>query len=285
MSKTDKYIPGQYWERRLSKDFSLTGVGHLGFQLEYNIWLYKARLHVLGGLLKEKNVNCRGKKLLDIGVGTGFYVNFWEELGVKDITGIDITTKAVEELEKKYPDYRFIKADISKAELPLDEKFDVITGFDVFFHIVEDSGFEQAIKNLKKLSHKETIILIMDNFLKEYKAARGHENDRTLEYYEKILSSNSIGIEDIRPLFYFMNTPIDIERISGRLLKFLIKWVWWTNRAIMGCCKKLGALGRGITYFWALTLYYFDRIILKCTFVGPSTKLLLAKLSPSKNEL
>jgi len=32
-----KYIPEKYWEKRLNKDFSLSGVGHLGFGLEYNI--------------------------------------------------------------------------------------------------------------------------------------------------------------------------------------------------------------------------------------------------------
>jgi ubiquinone/menaquinone biosynthesis C-methylase UbiE len=278
LSKTDKYIPQKYWEKRLSKNFSLTGVGHSRFGLEYNVWLYRARLSVLRRLLKEKKINCSGRKLLDIGVGTGFYINFWEKLGVKHITGIDITTKAVSELKKRYPNYRFIKADVSKAGfLPINEKFDIVTAFDILFHIVKQDEFEQAIKNLKKLCHRNTIILVMDNFLKECKPSRGHENDRTLKYYKNILSSNGIEIEGVRPIFYLMNTPIDIERINGNLLKYFVIVAWRMNTKVTRCLKKLGMLGRCVAYCWALTLYCIDRVILKCTSVGPSTKLLLAK--------
>jgi len=278
VSKTDTYIPQKYWEKRLSKDFSLTGVGHIAFGLEYNIWLYRARLSVLRRLLKERKINCSGRKVLDIGVGTGFYINFWEKLGVKHITGIDITTKAVSELKKRYPNYRFMNADVSKSEfLSINEKFDIITVFDVLFHIVKQDEFEQAIKNLKNLCHRDTIILVMDHFLKEYKTSGWHENDRTLKYYKNILSSNGIEIESVRPIFYLMNTPVDIERINGNFLKYFIRMAWRINTKMTRCFKRLGVLGRCVAYCWALTVYCIDRVILKCTSVGPSTKLLLAK--------
>jgi len=178
----NKYVPEKYWQERLSKDFSLSGVGHLGFGLGYNIWLYKARLYTLRALLKKYNINCIDKKVLDVGVGTDYYIDFWEKLGVKNITGIDITTKAIEELKNKYPNYRFVKGNISNMDhkIFLNEKYDIITAFDVLFHIVEEQDFEHAIENIKSLSHEGTIILIMDNFLKDYKYAIGHENDRTL---------------------------------------------------------------------------------------------------------
>lgn len=278
-NRKEQYNPEEYWESRLNKDFSLGGVGHLGFSLEYNIWLYKARLCVLRKILKKRNIDPRGKRLLDIGVGTGFYINFWEGLGIKDVTGIDITAKSVKELKKKYPTHKFIKADICDKKIPINDKFDIIIAFDVLFHIVREDKFGQAIKNIKKLCHIDTTILIMDNFLKEYKPARGHENDRTLKYYKKILGSNSMEIKDIKPIFYFMNTPIDIERINNKLIKTLLKWMWWINGKIIGGSKRIGRLGKGISYFWAFLLYCLDRIILRYTSIGPGTKLLLAKPS------
>lgn len=275
--KDKKYNPESYWEKRLSKNFSLTGVGHLGFGLEYNIWLYKARLHVINQLLKEKNVNCKGKKLLDIGVGTGFYIKFWEGLGVNNITGVDITTKAIEELKKIYPNHRFVNTDISSIELPINEKYDIITCFDVLYHIVDEEDFKHAIENIRKLTHETTIIFIMDSFLKKYKPARGHENDRTLKYYKKILDYNLITVEDIKPIYYFMNTPIDVERVNNRFLKFLIKKIWRLNLKMNSFCKKIGKRGKSISYLWAFNLYCIDCIILKYISIGPSTKLLFGK--------
>jgi len=154
MNQKQQYIPEEYWQKRLSKDFSLTGVGYLRFKIEYNIWLYRARLYTLKKILKRADFNCNGKKLLDIGVGTGFYIDFWKKSGVRNITGIDITTKSIEELKKKYPDCKFIKADISNKNIHLDEKFDIITAFDVLFHIVEEDTFEIAIENIKKFSQR-----------------------------------------------------------------------------------------------------------------------------------
>ncbi|HPP67020.1 MAG TPA: class I SAM-dependent methyltransferase [bacterium] len=277
MNQKQQYIPQEYWQKRLSKDFSLTGVGYLRFKIEYNIWLYKARLYVLQKLLKKADVNCNGKNLLDIGIGTGFYIDFWEKQGVKNITGIDITSKSIEELKRKYPNYNFIKADIGDEMESFNERFDIITAFDVLFHIVREDKFKQAIKNIKKFSHSNTIILIMDNFLKEYKQTRGHENDRTLEYYKKILDSHSIDIKIIEPIFFFMNAPIDIERINNRLTRFTINSMWRINKEVNWYFKKLGTFGRGLTYSWALILYILDRLILKWVSVGPSTKLILAK--------
>ena len=119
----------------------------------------------------------------------------------------------------------------------------------------------------------------MDNFLKECKQAQGHENDRTLEYYKKILNSNSIEIKDIKPIFFFMNTPVDKERIDNKIVKFMIKAMWRINKQANWYFKKMGTIGKGMSYFWALILYSFDRLILHFTSVGPSTKLLVAGLT------
>lgn len=273
-----KYEPKSYWQKRLSEDFSLTGVGHKGFGLEYNIWLYKARLRTISQLIKEKNINCKGIKLLDIGVGTGFYINFWEKLGVNDITGFDITTKAIEELNKKYPNYKFIKRDISDTEQNIpDEKYDIITAFDILYHIVKNKDFESALENIRKFSHKDTVILIMDSFLRRNIPTRFHENDRTLDYYKQVLNSRLLDIVEIKPIFYFMNAPIDIERLNNEFSKFLTKRMWWLNLKINSFCKRIGRCGKPISYLWAFSLYCLDSIILKCISLEPSTKLLFAK--------
>ena len=80
-----EYQPEKYWQERLSRDFSLVGVGCIGIGIEYNQWLYKARSSVLTRLLKKNNINVQGKRVLDIGVGNGFYVPYWKRKGAHSL--------------------------------------------------------------------------------------------------------------------------------------------------------------------------------------------------------
>ncbi|MDF1498780.1 MAG: glycosyltransferase [Patescibacteria group bacterium] len=42
------------------------------------------------------------KKVLELRVDNGFYIDYWRSRGISDLTGIDITSKSVKELTKKY---------------------------------------------------------------------------------------------------------------------------------------------------------------------------------------
>jgi len=284
MSYFKKKSSEEYWEKRLNKDFSLAGVGSFGAGLEYNTWLYKARLYVLKRLLKEKDIDYQGGSVLDVGVGTGFYINFWEKLGVNNITGIDITAKSVATLKKKHPNYQFVKADISSNVLPLNKKFDIITAFDILFHIVQEKDFEQAIKNIKAFSHKDSIILITDCFVKVYKPMPGYQNYRTLKHYRRVLNKYGMQIEIIKPIFYFMVSPIDIERINNPMMSFLIKQLWQTSMKVINHSKKLGKLGKIINYLLGLGVYCLDRLVLISNHTGPSTKLVLIRVKSNQDD-
>ncbi|MFH1359467.1 MAG: glycosyltransferase [Candidatus Omnitrophota bacterium] len=279
--KVKEYIAEQYWEERLQNNLSLSGVGHQNFSLEYNIWMYRARMRILDQFLRDNRIDVQGRKILDIGTGTGFYIDYWFKKHPASVVGLDITAKSVDYLRNKYPQYRFMKANISQENLPLDEKFDVITAFDVLFHIVHDNEFRQAIHNIHQLSHSQTDILIMDNFLKENKEVRFHENDRTLGDYKKILKEHDLEVKNITPLFYFLNDPVDIKGISGRFERFCIKTIWRVNVFIAKGSGRLRVCGRSVSYVWAAFLYACDLIMLKMRPVGPSTKLMFAKRIPS----
>ena len=60
--------------------------------------------------------------VLDVGSGTGFYIDLWRRLGVRSVTGSDIAEKAVEELSARYPSNRFVRLDIGAEEDPLAER-------------------------------------------------------------------------------------------------------------------------------------------------------------------
>ena len=251
-----KYEPEKYWQERLSRNFSLGGAGHSGLGLEYNKWLYRARIRALNQLLKQ--INPRGKQVLDIGCGTGFYIDYWDRRGAAGIVGLDITEVSVSRLATIYPKYKFIRADITAKALKLKGEFDIITAFDVLFHIVDEDKFEQAIGNIRRFCHKKTLILISDCFLKESRSPGFHENYRTIHRYEEVLESNGLKIVKIMPIFFIMGNP--------------------KVRLILSLGNRLGLPGRLMNYLLGGCLYLVDGIVLKYVKDSPGTKLLLAQL-------
>ncbi len=273
-----EYRPESYWQQRLSKNFSLGGVGHSGLGLEYNKWLYKARIRALNKLLKGGLINPRGKQILDIGCGTGFYIDYWQRLGAAHIVGLDITEISISRVSAIYPDYRFLKADITAEKLELSSGFDIITAFDVLFHIVDEDGFEQAIRNIRSVSRKDTRILIMDNFLSRRRSPGFHENDRTIDSYQQVLAKNGLEMVVITPIFYFMNTPIGITAVRSRFGRTTLRYCWSITRRLISLGNRMWLPGRVMNYLLGGFLYGLDGIILKYAKDGPSTKLLFAQL-------
>lgn len=272
------YEPESYWQKRLSKDFSLGGVGFLGLGAQYNKWLYKAKIRALSKLLEKRQVNPSGKRILDIGVGTGFYIEYWKQRGANFIVGLDITKKSVSALKIRYPNYKFIKADISSKELPIEGRFDIITAFDVLFHIVEEDKFEQAIKNIKGLSHKQTQILVSDSFSKKPWPLGFHENHRTMARYKEVLANSGLKPMAVVPIFYLMSNPADKRALKNGILETFLPRLWSVVHTICSLSPKLGIVGKLLTNLVGLALYTVDGIILKYAEVGPSTKLMLIRV-------
>jgi 2-polyprenyl-3-methyl-5-hydroxy-6-metoxy-1,4-benzoquinol methylase len=90
-SPQEAFSPDVYWENRLSQNFSLGGVGHglLGYQ--YNRWAYRLRDRVLRRHLAPLRLRLSDSSILDVGSGTGFYIDFWRNMGAGSISGSDLS--------------------------------------------------------------------------------------------------------------------------------------------------------------------------------------------------
>ena len=84
-----------YWEQRLLQAFDLDGVGRRNCGLPFNKWTYRARRSVFLRIVRSVDVEFSSAACLDIGAGTGFYIDCWRELGVRSVAGIDLTDVAV----------------------------------------------------------------------------------------------------------------------------------------------------------------------------------------------
>lgn len=211
------FDPKDYWENRLKKKFGLHGVGYIGLSKHYNNWLYKIRKAVFFRKMKSHRLDFADCNVLDVGCGTGFYIDRWKDLGVKKIVAVDITNIAIEKLRPKYPDVDFHQIDIvANVQNILSSGFDAVSAFDVLYHIVDDKKYEKAISNIYSLLKAGGLFIWSDNFLHHKTERSVHQVSRSLDNIKKVLVDTGFQIIERRPMFYLMNEPIDS---GNRLLK------------------------------------------------------------------
>jgi SAM-dependent methyltransferase len=103
-------------------------------------------------------------KILDIGCGAGHWVDFFRELFDPSlVVGMELSRRCANELRRKYADEPrvvVVEDDVSRAELSLDQSFDVIVAVGVMFHIVVDEAWERAVANLARhLNEGGTVVV------------------------------------------------------------------------------------------------------------------------------
>ncbi|HEX6938034.1 MAG TPA: hypothetical protein VF158_01385, partial [Longimicrobiales bacterium] len=69
--EADTYHPDRYWSERLSRYWSLQGVGYIGYGERYNRYLYRAKVRALRTAVEAHGIEVRGRAVLDLGPGIG----------------------------------------------------------------------------------------------------------------------------------------------------------------------------------------------------------------------
>ena len=200
----------QYWETRLEAQFNLGSVGYRGLGEMYNRWLYKVRRSVFTRTINTLSMPLQNAKVLDVGSGTGFYIDRWIEQSVRDLMGSDITEIAIEQLRQRYPQYNFFQVNIGGSIDPLvNFRFDIISAFDVFFHILDNQDYQNAVRNVFSLLTPGGYFIFSENFIHGNAKTSPHVVSRSLTTIQKVLTDNDFSIVDRFPMFYLMNKPID----------------------------------------------------------------------------
>ncbi len=152
------YDAEAYWRDRFARHgMSFRGVGHEGTEEVRNRLEYERSPREFQDALHKSGIDFAGKRVLEIGVGNGYYLDFCFP-GSAYYCAVDITDLLFPELAKRYPEVHFVKADVCK--LGLREKFDIILMIDVLEHIVTENDLRSALSNLKScLADGGTIII------------------------------------------------------------------------------------------------------------------------------
>ena len=202
------FDPSRYWEDRLSKRYTLGSTGWLALGEGFNRWMYAVRRRAVSRFIRRTIGDPVSSRVLDVGSGTGFYLDLWQRLGARDITGCDLTSAAVERLRTSFPGMAVIKADIGDEpdRLPAGQ-YDAISVIDVLYHVVDDHRYRHAFANLAGLLSPGGTLFFTENLVTEERRGE-HQVDRTRRMIEQAVADAGLSIVGEQPLFFLMNDPV-----------------------------------------------------------------------------
>lgn len=258
LNENKNFDAGAYWQERVGADADLAVVGHRAMGAVYNGEIYARRIDALESML-ERHVRKPPQQLrvLDVGCGSGFYTHFWQAKGVRDYVGADISARAIEHLSDTYPGYQFVRADVTEFLPELIHSigpFDVITVFDVLYHIVDDLRVDAAVENIAALVAPGGRLLIMDQLCKrDYQVSR-HVKYRHRDTYLSMFDRSALTLVDSELLFHFLVPPITgvraidlavaaVFKVFGLLLRVSDRLAAWSASKLRRLDSRLRARG------------------------------------------
>jgi 2-polyprenyl-3-methyl-5-hydroxy-6-metoxy-1,4-benzoquinol methylase len=158
------YNAEKYWRERFKRfGMTLRGSGNRQLTEEENEHFYRGATQSFLSILEQENIALHTCRILDVGCGTGYYTRFCKQQGVTRYTGLDVTDVLFPELQREFPDYTFIRHDLTRE--PITGEYDCVLMLDVMEHIVDGSALAGALKSiLSALSDNGILILapVMD---------------------------------------------------------------------------------------------------------------------------
>jgi SAM-dependent methyltransferase len=261
------FDPRAFWESRHTKRYGPESVGYAGLGVPYNVWMYRVRGHVVERQLRKSGIDLSKRDVLDIGSGTGFYIGLWDRLGARSITGSDFAPFAVRALREQFPERRFVELDIT-SETPPSElgRFDVVSAFDILYHIVEDERYRRALANIRSLIRPGGCFIFSENFLPKTRETGQHQVSRTNAEILGLLAESGFEVVRRAPVFFLMNRPLKSSNaLLARVWSLIVRVTGMTHRPYLG--NWLGAL-----------LYPIELSSLRFMTRGPSTEMMICRL-------
>jgi SAM-dependent methyltransferase len=239
-----KFEQANYWKGRISGDIDLSKVGHRSLGSKYNEWIYRRRLEVLSTWVDQDTRGAAFDGVLELGCGSGVYLDFWSSKGATKVAGVDVSPDSVSALAARYPQHRFVQADIASLGLDLGGPFQYVSIFDVLYHIVDDEAATRALKNAAGQLSPDGALLIFDQILpREYQLTQ-HVKFRSKAHFNKMLDAAGLTLSKKVPLFVLLEPPL----VSSRSINLAIAGMYYSFGLLFRLAPPIGNLAGRLLY-------------------------------------
>jgi SAM-dependent methyltransferase len=264
------YDAARYWEDTLGAHYSTRGVGYPELPEAFNRFIYRALASSAARLLDDHRVSAG--EVIDVGFGTGEWLEFWRERGAARVDGIDLTETAVERGRRRYPDLELFRGDVSDEALPTDRRYDAVSAMNVLLHVTDDDRCRRALANLRALLRPGGHLLAAEPVVVHAFSPRPGPADATsvarpLAWWRSALAEAGLAPIAIRPATCLLGNPVDAP--NELLYRALLRSWFGVGRLVGESEVRARAVGA--------PLYLADRMLSSALRYGVSGKLLLAK--------
>jgi 2-polyprenyl-3-methyl-5-hydroxy-6-metoxy-1,4-benzoquinol methylase len=225
----------KFWEERLRNYPDITGVCYAGLSLPFVELQYRSRMRQLErGLRRSHLLDLSGRSVLDVGAGTGAWMQFWQAHGAAQVDGLDFAQPSVDQLKQQFPAALVVQADLSISPLPLppERRYDIISAFHVLLHIADPAGLGRALANLAHHTAPGGWLIISDAIVqgRGYLPIRQSSYDKvwTLADYEELLKAHGFALETIRAETVLFDNPLEAP---NRFMFKALRAVWMVTRS------------------------------------------------------
>jgi len=238
----------------------------------FNRAMYAALLAQTRRLLADHGLAGPPGRVLDVGSGTGIWVDFWLQAGAQEVVGLDLAAASVRRLADRLPPARFLQADIGAEDLPVEGLFDLVSAMSVLLHIVEPDRWRRALRNLATLVRRGGhVVAVEPVVVHRYWGppfdATTNSRARSLGEWRAALHGAGIDLVDLRPATVLLSNVVDTRSRHA----FAALWRLW------GLLAQVIARGERAGRVAGAVLGALDAPLRRVLPHGPSAKLLLLR--------
>jgi cyclopropane fatty-acyl-phospholipid synthase-like methyltransferase len=117
--------------------------------------------------LTNEDFDLPSKRICDLGSGSGHWIDFYLSLGASQCTGIDISRKATDFLDKKFAAQDNVVIHTGRLDQVLqnlDDPYDLVNVIGVMFHLVEDEQWLRVISEVARILNPGGLFVVGGHF-------------------------------------------------------------------------------------------------------------------------
>ena len=257
----------QYWRTRLAQHVDLCTTGWQRLGLPFNRALYRQRMRVLRRTLRGAGVSLSGARVLEVAPGTGIYLAEWFAQGAREVHAVDVSSRACEAVRTRFPRAQVTCADWTTVDPTAWGMFDVVTAFDVLFHLTDPAEHRAAVLNLGQACRPGGWVLFSDTLPRSPVPMGGHSRLYTAQEYADRLAEAGLRLVRTAPIFVCGHPWLEGAWEAGRRM---FNGVWFMQEAVLARAPWLG-------YPAGLIGEALDAVLTRVVAHGPSQKLVLCR--------